>query len=252
MSDTRGTTRASICMAAYRGEKFIGEQVVSILNQLGPDDELIVVDDASPDRSADIVAAFGDSRIRLIPSATNRGYVRAFETGVQASRGQYVFLADQDDIWLPGRLERMIAALGGASVVATNYTLLGDGSRKGPLLRSRDSTHHIRNLMGILVGFRPYFGCGMAMRRDALPRFVPIPPYVRESHDLWLAIGANVAGDLVHLDEPTLYRRIHGGNATPEGWRSLSKIVRARVMFVRLIAEAWRRERIMQVRRTSA
>jgi glycosyltransferase involved in cell wall biosynthesis len=235
-------------MAAYMGEKYIGEQIASILDQFGPDDELIVVDDASPDRSAAIVAAFGDGRIRLIPSATNRGYVRAFETAVRASRGQYVFLADQDDIWLPGRLDRMIAALGTASVVATNYTLLGDRPRTGPLLRSRDSVHHVRNLLGILVGYRPYFGCGMAMRRSAVPRFVPIPPYVRESHDLWLAISANVAGDLAHLDEPTLARRIHGGNATPEGWRSLSKILKARVMFVRLIAEARRRERAARAR----
>jgi glycosyltransferase involved in cell wall biosynthesis len=230
-------------MAAYKGEMYIEEQIASILDQLGPDDELIVVDDASPDGSADIVRSFGDERIRLIPSDTNRGYVRAFETAVRASRGEYVFLADQDDVWLPGRLERMTTALGTASVVATNYTLLGERPRTGPLLRSRDSGHHLRNIVGILIGYRPYFGCGMAMRRSAVDRFVPIPPYVHESHDIWLAISANVAGDLVHLNEPTLARRIHGGNATPEGWRSLSKILRARVMFVRLIAEARRRER---------
>lgn len=228
-------------MAAYKGEKYIGEQISSILEQLGPLDELIVVDDASPDRSTDIVRAFDDPRITLVPSPENRGYVRAFETAVQQSRGEYIFLADQDDVWLPGRLDRMIGALADSSVVATNYTLLDGRPRRGPVLRSRDSSHHVRNLIGILVGYRPYFGCGMAMRRDAVPRFVPIPGYVRESHDLWLAISANVAGDISHLDEPTLYRRLHDDNATPEGWRSLSKILRARIMFVRLTLEALRR-----------
>lgn len=242
--------RASICMAAYKGEKYIGDQISSILEQLGPQDEVIVVDDASPDRSADIVRAFADPRITLIPSPENRGYVRAFETAVRQSSGAYVFLVDQDDIWLPGRLDRMMGALADSSVVATNYTLLDGRPRRGPLLRSRDSSHHLRNLLGILIGYRPYFGCGMAMRRDAVPRFVPIPPYVRESHDLWLAISANVAGDISHLDEPTLYRRLHGDNATPEGWRSLPKILRARVMFVRLIIEAVRRVHLARFNRS--
>lgn len=236
--------RSSVCMAAYHGEAYIKEQIDSILSELGPEDELIVVDDASKDGTAGIVEAYADSRVRLVRNEHNMGYVRTFNKAVGLARGKYLFLADQDDVWIPGRLQRMLDALQSAAVVATNYAVLGqDGAEKRTVLRSSDSGHNIRNLFAILVGYRPYFGCGMAIRADALHLFAPIPSYVFESHDLWLAMTANAAGQVVHLDEPTLYRRLHDNNVTPSTRRPLTKILKARVMAFRLLQEAFRRRR---------
>lgn len=236
--------RASVCMATYRGAAFVEEQICSILAELGVDDEIVIVDDASPDATADVIENITDTRIRLVRAASNRGYVRTFEEAVRLSRGEYLFLSDQDDIWIPGRLELMLAALSTSQVVASNFDMLGGGPRPWiPRLRSSDSRRRIANLAGILVGYRAYYGCGMAFRREAARCFVPIPPYVRESHDLWLAICGNVAGSVTHLDQSTLYRRLHEENQTPAGWRSLAKIVSARVMLLRLMLEALRRSR---------
>lgn len=236
--------RASVCMATYRGAAFVEEQIASILAELGANDELVIVDDASPDETADIVDKIEDGRIRLIRAASNRGYVRTFEEAVRISRGEYIFLSDQDDIWIPGRLELMLAALTKSQVVASNFDMLGGGPRPWiPRLRSSDSRRHLANLAGILVGYRAYYGCGMAFRREAAQLFTPIPPYVRESHDLWLAICGNIAGSMTHLDQSTIYRRLHEENQTPAGWRSLPKILSARVMLLRLIVEAFRRSR---------
>lgn len=237
--------RVSVCMAAYRGEAYIKEQIESILSELGPNDELVVVDDASGDGTAAVVEAFtADARVRLVRNEQNLGYVRTFNKAIGLARGEYLFLSDQDDVWIPGRLQRMLDALQDAAVVATNFAILGqEDTGRRIVLRSTDSHRNIRNLFAILVGYRPYFGCGMAIRADALDLFAPIPPYVFESHDLWLAMAANAAGQVVHLDEPTLYRRLHDNNVTPSTRRPLAKILKARIMAFRLLAEAFRRRR---------
>lgn len=231
--------RASICMASYKGGRFIQEQIESILAQMGPTDELVIVDDASPDDTVEKIRMFVDARIRLISSSINKGYVRSFAAAASASRGAFIFLADQDDVWIEGRLERMISALREADVVASNFDVLGGGPRPSiPRLRASDSQRHWSNLFGIMVGYRAYYGCGMAFRRSMLDSFVPVPSYLNESHDLWLAICGNVAGSILHLDESTLLRRIHDENATPKGWRSLGRILSARLTLLRCLAEA--------------
>ncbi|HJW00489.1 MAG TPA: glycosyltransferase family 2 protein [Arthrobacter sp.] len=236
--------RASICMATYNGSRYIEEQLESILRQLGPDDEVVIVDDASSDGTVDSIRSFGDARIRVIQATSNQGYVKSFEQAVLASRGDAIFLSDQDDVWVEGRLDAMLKALESAAVVASNFDVLGGGDRPAiPLLQESDSARHRANLFGILVGYRAYYGCGMAFRREVLSSFAPIPPYLRESHDLWLAILGNSAGSIRHLGKATLLRRIHDDNATPRGWRSLSMIVGARIVLLRLMAEARRRLR---------
>lgn len=236
--------RASVCMATYRGAAYVAEQIESILVQLGPDDELVIVDDASPDRTVEEIRRFDDSRIKLLESPTNQGYVRSFEQAVVASCGEFVFLADQDDVWIPGRLELMLTALEGSSVVASNFAVLGGGPRGNVReLRGSDSRRYLKNIVGIIVGYRPYYGCAMAMTRQQAEIFAPIPQFLVESHDLWLALCGNTAKSITHLPEPTLWRRLHEDNVTPRGWRSLSTILRARVMIVRALLEAARREK---------
>lgn len=237
-------------MASYNGSKFISEQVSSILEQLTNADELVIVDDASTDGTLDAIRQFKDSRIRLISAPSNQGYVRSFEQAVLASNGGYIFLADQDDVWIEGRLERMIDVLADHQLVASNFDVLGGGQRPPiPRLRSEDSSRRAANLAGILVGYRAYYGCGMAFRRDLLDMFVPIPPYLHESHDLWLAICGNTVGSIAHMDGSSLLRRIHGDNATPQGWRSLTTILRARLVLLRLLWEAFQRATTQRRRR---
>lgn len=236
--------RASVCMATYRGADYVAEQLGSILAQLGPTDELVIVDDASPDDTVGVIEAMGDPRIVLHQAEENQGYVRSFEQAVLASSGQFVFLADQDDVWIPGRLNAMLEALSEADVVATNFAVLGGGDRgRVRLLRAVDSRRYVRNIIGALVGYRPYYGCGMAMSRELAMVFTPIPGFMTESHDLWLALCGNAAKSIIHLDEPTLLRRLHDSNETPTGWRSLRKILRARLALFRALAEAIRRTR---------
>ncbi|MCB5273865.1 putative glycosyltransferase EpsE [Arthrobacter sp. SO5] len=237
--------RISVCMAAYNGSLHIEEQIDSILAELGVHDELVVVNDASIDTTAKIIRAIEDPRIRLIEAATNAGYVRTFERALGVARGEYVFLSDQDDIWIPGRVELMIAALGGCQMVVSNCEHI-----EGPVgrfheirLRAEDSTHTVRNIVGILVGYRLHWGCAMAFHRDLLRQILPFPPHMTESHDQWIALVGNMNRSITYLEANTILHRLHGKNLTPAGMRGLPKILKARIALSKNIAVAWRRAR---------
>jgi len=245
--------RVSVCLAAHDGAEYVGEQVRSILDQLGPADELLVVDDASTDATVAVVEAFEDPRISVHHYDVNVGSVRTFERALGLARGAYLLLADQDDVWVPGRLEAMVAALQTDGVVATSVAVLGDppGRPRWPL-RAGDSHRYAANVAAVLVGVRWYFGCAMGLRRDLLPLVLPFPTWLTESHDLWIGLVGNVSHEMRHLEAPSVERRLHAANQTPLHWRSLPTILRARVMLARCLVDARRRsDRAQPVRRPS-
>lgn len=242
--------RVSVCMAAYNGAAYIQEQLDSILHELAPMDEVIVVDDRSTDETATIVEAVADPRVRLIRHTRNAGYVRTFEDALRTAEGDVLFLADQDDVWVPGRRATLLAALRGSAVAASNLVLLPSG---GPLphpltgrpwrLSEPTSGQRRRNALRIFGGVAPYFGCAMAVRRDFLDRILPFPPFLTESHDLWIALAAIDAGQMCHVAQPTVRRRIHEANTSPSRPRGPRAVMRARVMLLRAWREAGRRRR---------
>lgn len=209
----------SVCMATYNGEHYIAEQVASILAQLDADDELVVVDDASRDGTVAYMESLGDARVRVARNDRNLGHVQSFAKAVSLARHQYIFMADQDDVWLEGRVAAMRNALeaSGAMLVSSDSEFIdGGGKAIAPLrsgLRARDSADHLGNIVRIFKGTAAYDGCAMAFRRPCLPLLLPFPSYV-ESHDLWIAMAANLLGANVHLEAPTLRRRVHGRNAS--------------------------------------
>lgn len=248
---TAGQPRISVCVATYRGAPWVAEQLASVLAQLGPDDEVVVVDDASPDDTVDRVRAIDDPRIRLIARDQNLGYVRTFEQALHEARGDVLLLADQDDVWEDGRVAAMVAALdAGADVVATNLaTLDGPDRIRGPYgqadwhLRAASSGHRVRNVLGVLIGNMPYYGCAMGLKRSALRTVLPFPELLTESHDLWIALHGNVVGRMRHLELRSVRRRFHADNASPDKPRGVTMVLRSRWMLVRASVELLRRRR---------
>jgi glycosyltransferase involved in cell wall biosynthesis len=239
--------RVSVCLATHNGGDYVTEQVRSILEQLRPGDEIVVVDDASWDDTAERVRAFADPRISLSCNETNVGYVRAFERALGLARGRYLILSDQDDVWIPGRLEAMVGALDGDAVVATSVAVLDDPSDEPRWrLRGADSHRFALNLALTMIGVRWYTGCAMGLRREILPSYLPFPPWLSESHDLWLGLIGNTHRQMRHLEAPSVWRRLHAKNQTPLGWRPLPTILRARLMMARCLVEAERRARRWQ------
>ena len=239
--------RASVCMATYNGRRFLAEQLNSILGQLGPDDEVVVVDDASSDGTADWLDGLGDPRIRLYRHYENAGYIRTFEDALTRATGDVLLLSDQDDVWLPGHRDLLVSAALESGIAASNLHLLDRRGFPGPYgqrdwaLRRGDSDRPRRNLAGILAGNRPYFGCAMAVDASLLGLVLPFPAWLYESHDLWMAICGNVAQRMAHLEERTVARRLHDANASSPRPRGVAEVARSRRLVAQMIREAHRR-----------
>jgi glycosyltransferase involved in cell wall biosynthesis len=227
--------RVSVCMATYNGQDYVAEQIASILEQLSADDELIVVDDASKDATVDVVRSINDSRIVLLPSRENQGYVASFEKAIAASKGAYIMLSDQDDVWLPGRVDKLVESLQTKAFAASNFTVFGGPANRlqKVQLKESDSRRWLSNLVTTWIGIRPYYGCTMAFRADAKRLILPFPTFLMETHDQWIAIVANINREMAHVEPATVARRLHEQNTTPKKRRPISTIIRARIMLLR-------------------
>ncbi|MDQ4490978.1 glycosyltransferase [Sinomonas sp. ASV486] len=222
----------SVCMAAYNGALHIQEQLDSILAQLREGDEVVIVDDGSTDGTREWLGSLDDPRVKVHLNESNLGYVGNFEKALRLSRGEVVMLSDQDDVWLPGRVDALVSALDGAEAVASNFSYFEGTPRPIERLRLKDGTggHRVRNLLRLWIGIIPYYGCAMAFRRSFVDVSLPFPSFLFETHDQWLAMLANVRGSMHHLERETLSRRLHESNTTPKSFRGLRPIVRSRWM----------------------
>lgn len=246
------TVTVSVCMATYNGSQYVEHQLRSILVQLKPFDEVVIVDDASTDDTVAVILSVGDPRVRLLRQESNAGYVRTFEKALLSARGDVMLLADQDDEWVPGRRNLLAREASTRGIVASNLVLLGsDKPLPSPAtgapwrLAASSSDHNRRNQLRILTGLAPYFGCAMAVRRDMIPAIIPFPDYLNESHDLWIATVGNVFGQMRHVQAPTVRRRLHASNASTPRPRGVRKAIASRWMLIRLQVEARRRRRVL-------
>jgi glycosyltransferase involved in cell wall biosynthesis len=239
-------------MATYQGELYVERQLRSILDELGPDDEVVVVDDCSADRTVDVVEAVGDPRIKVFRNPVNRREVYSFGRAIELARGDVIFLADQDDIWLPGRTALMVARLreSGADLISSNFEWIDVSGQ--PLhvafdgVSSATSARHLGNIIDIFIGKTNYFGCAQAFRRELVPLITPIPSYV-ESHDLWIALAANLIRSNLHIDDKTLLKRRHGTNTTSTvSTRPLFRKLWSRWILVRSLIDLSMRRRMIQ------
>lgn len=222
--------QVSVVMAVYNGERFLSEQLNSVLIQLSPEDELLVVDDCSTDRSMEMLSAIRDPRIRIVRQAVNQGVVASFDRGLCLAKNEIVFLCDQDDIWLPGKRAAFVEAFRSDAkcllVVSDAEVIDAHGRVMHPsFMKTRNGFRG--DLLSTLFRNR-YLGCAMAVRRALLDVALPIPRSV-PMHDMWLGSLGTIFGSICYLPHPYLRYRRHGGNVSPSRRQSLSKMVNWRL-----------------------
>ena len=207
----------SVCMATFNGGKFICEQLESILSQLPPDAEIVIADDGSTDETLQVVAALNDSRIRVLPAEKHLGVIYNFERALRAAKGDVVFLADQDDVCLSGKVSKGLAKLEECDLVMHDAWLLHKGDagmwvRKGKLSDIRPYQS------GVVCNWwkNSFTGCCMAFRRSILDRALPFPRNL-PMHDQWLGLVAEKFFRVSYVTEPLIEYRQHSGNATHIG-----------------------------------
>lgn len=203
-------------MAICNGQEFLAQQLESVLSQLRPEDELIIVDDASTDGSAQLCRSVASQNLRLFSNPQNLGVIASFERGLSLARNDVVFLCDQDDVWLPGKRAAFMSAFTThpeATVVVSDVEVIDrDGNLVAPSFMATRGGFN-GSVPGTLWRNR-YLGCAMAVRRSLLRVALPFPKGV-PMHDMWLGVVGRVMGRVVYIETPTLRYRRHGNNATP-------------------------------------
>lgn len=203
----------SVCIASYNGSKYIAEQLSSIVSQLGEDDEVVVSDDGSTDGTQAIVRGFGDGRVRLVANEGRHGVVGNFENSLRESRGDYIFLSDQDDVWLPGKVGLFMERFGaGASIVLSDCRTTDSGLNVLSESKFRSEgvyTGVLRNIAKCSM-----LGSCMAFRRECMAIFMPFPKSKYIYHDIWIGLTLESAKGITLLETPTMLYRRHDATVT--------------------------------------
>lgn len=201
----------SVCMATYNGAQFIREQLNSILIQLGPDDEIIVSDDSSTDGTLDIVNSYGDSRIKVFAGNKFHSPIYNFENALRHANGDYIFLCDQDDVWLPNKVEVVRANLEiydlvvhDCKVTDANLNIVQSSFFQSLSAGKGFWKNWIKN---------SYSGSCMAFKRKVLDYVLPFPPHIA-MHDIWIGLLVERRGKVNYINMPLILYRRHGGNAS--------------------------------------
>lgn len=226
----------SVCIATYNGEKYFKQQLESILSQLSQDDEVIISDDGSNDKTIAIIKDFNDPRIHVFVNEGKHGYVGNFENALLKAKGDYIFLSDQDDVWLPNKVSTVLTRLKDADLVVHNAELIdGEGVSMG---KDYYSLMHKGNSFWSNFLRPRYLGCCMAFDRKVLDYAVPFPTYHR-GHDYWIGCVASMMFKVEFIPDILLFYRRHGGNASPSSEKSsntsLNKILKRLDMMSSLI-----------------
>lgn len=214
----------SVCMATYNGQKYIKEQIDSILCQLGAGDELVISDDHSSDSTVDIIKSYSDKRIKFFYNDLKKGVTHNFENALLKSQGDILFLADQDDVWLPGKLDKMVGFMqqGGYDVVECNCALVDENLNT---IREKYYCKEFPQKKSVLGNFivNSWLGGCMAFKRYVFEASCPFPEKA-VAHDLWLCLFAQMHFRCGYTSEVMqLYRR-HSGTVSFAGGKSTNSL----------------------------
>ncbi|MGB3159724.1 MAG: glycosyltransferase family 2 protein [Carnobacterium sp.] len=216
--------KISVCMASYNGGLYIKEQILSILKQLGKEDELIISDDGSSDTTSAIVQEINDSRVNFILNNGKKGYTKNFENALEKASGDVIFLSDQDDVWVDNKVKVMLSHLEISDMVVSNATIVD--SQLKVIAKSHFHMYNVKK--GFWNNFLKtrYIGACMAFKRKVLDKALPFPENPKYcAHDYWLTIVGEAFYKISIEEVPLLLYRRHGKNASNGGNKSQNPLL---------------------------
>ena len=209
----------SVAIATYNGEHFLEEQLNSIYGQTYKNIEVVVVDDASEDRTVEILQKFQQLYgLNYSVNPKKLGVVKNFEKAVTNCNGEYILLSDQDDIWLPEKISRLVTNIGTASLIYSDGIIFHD---KGRVEDGRISGQDWIRLFGVDSSNKDFLqyqllnsfilGCSIMFEKELLMDALPF--YESNfNHDWWLVLCAQNKKGIKYLNEVLFKYRIHGSN----------------------------------------
>lgn len=207
----------SVCLASYNGEKYIKEQVDSIMSQLEADDELIISDDGSSDKTISIIQSYNDNRIVLLHNIKH-GVNNNFENAIRHAKGDYIFWSDQDDVWFPNKVQACIDQLQNNDLVVHDCVVVDKSLNTiypSYFKQFKSGNGYIKNIIKC-----SYIGACIAFRKEILSYVLPIPSKWPVYIDGWLASLTELNGRICFYGAPLIYFRRHDNNTSASAGKS--------------------------------
>lgn len=204
----------SVALCTYNGERYLREQLESLLVQTYSNMEIVAVDDASTDRTVEVLREYEkrDARLRVFVNPSNIGFIRNFERAISLCEGALIAPCDQDDIWLADKLRTLARAIGRHSMVYSDSELIDADGRSLHMSMSQFWAMQDLDDPAAFVLTNCVSGHAMLFRRDLLDAHPQLPGDV--FHDWWLAVRATARGGIVYCPEKLVRYRQHGKNVT--------------------------------------
>lgn len=221
--------KISVAMATYNGERFLKEQIDSVLSQLKSNDELIISDDGSTDDTINIISSYlSDSRVHFFRNP-NKGIIKNFEHAISKTNNEIIFLCDQDDIWLPNKISLMSKEFknSGIGMVVSDAKFVDTNLKELNNTQSSD----VNWRKGLLRNFtkNTYVGCCMAFNRNLKEIILPFPDNI-PMHDVWIGMLAELNGiNISYIQKELMLHRRHNDTATGNKRNKLQKIIHWRL-----------------------
>jgi len=204
-------------MATFNGARFVRQQLLSILEQSIPVDEIVVVDDGSTDRTCEYIRSLADPRIHLIEQETNKGVLLAFEEAIRHSSGNVLFLSDQDDIWEQTKVQTVMQVFRenpDVKVVVTDASFIDEDGLQLPNSYFGKIGKFTDGFVANVLRCK-YLGCAMAFRSSLLSEILPFPAGHGILHDIWIGTKNKLAGGRTcFIDQKLVRYRRHSSNVT--------------------------------------
>lgn len=209
--------RISIAMATYNGAAYLDEQLQSFVDQTTLPDELVVSDDSSSDESCQVVEAFASRSpfpVVLIRNDENAGYSANFNRALSSCQGDIVFLSDQDDVWLPEKIERILSEFNARPDTQLIIHDL-DYCKEDLTPIGQTKIERMRENFDLEKSY--VVGMATAIRGDFLRLCLPIPDKPGITHDSWLHACAQAIGGKTIINSVLAMHRRHPSNVTASG-----------------------------------
>ena len=203
----------AVVVATYNGATYLRQQLESIVQQTYKPSQIIIVDDDSLDDTLQVANNFAahHPEVMVVQNETRLGYIKNFEKGMLIATASYVALSDQDDIWMPHKLETLLANIGDQMLAYSDSELI---DANGQLLNQKMSS--IKNqlayhtpIMYAIGAWAP--GHAMLLKKELVDKAAPFPALV--THDFWLGFVATCYSRVVYVNEPLVHYRQHTHNA---------------------------------------
>jgi len=210
-------------MCTYNGAKYLEEQILSIINQTHKNIELIIVDDCSTDETLAILNDLAKSftTIKIYQNRINLGFNNNFQKAISLCTGNFIAIADQDDIWMPNKLEVLLANIKDNWLAFSNSELIdNDGKKMNQQILKPNFSLKGKSYKSFLF-YNSVTGHTLLMNRQFLPYFMPIP--ASGYYDWWMGFIAMYHNKAIYINQCLTLHRVHQTSTTFTAYNKVKK-----------------------------